>query len=82
MTLEQYRKALADKKIAQHDYVRVNIYKPDGTIEYINGIINIKLNPCEMCLSTKYDIHGNIDKDFVYGISLDKIESFEKMTEY
>lgn len=82
MTLEQYRKALAEKKIVQHDHVRVNIYKYDDTIGYIDGIININLNPCELCLSTKYDMYGNIDKDFVYEIALDKIESFEKLIEY
>jgi hypothetical protein len=82
MTQEQYRKALAEQKIAQHDHVRVNIYKSDGTTGYIDGIINLKLNPCEMCLSTQYDMHGNIDKDFVCGIPLDKIESFEKLIEY
>lgn len=82
MTQEQYRKALADQKIAQHDFVRVNIYKSDGTTEYINGIININLNPFEMYLSTKYDMYGNIDKDFVYEITLDKIESFEKLLEF
>lgn len=77
MTYEQYRKTLEEQSIKHHDMIRIDLYKEDGTIGSIEGIINTKINPCELCLSIDTKGVGVIDTDFVHGIQLDKIVSIE-----
>lgn len=77
MTYEQYRRTLEEQSIRHHDMIRVDLYKEDGTIGSIEGIINTKINPCELCLSVDINGIGVIDTDFVHGIQLEKIASIE-----
>lgn len=77
MTYEQYRRTLEEQSVKHHDMIRVHVNKEDGTTGYIDGIINTKINPCELCISVDSNGTGKIDTDFVYGVNLEKVISIE-----
>lgn len=77
MNYKQFRDTLKEQKLKHHDKVKVMLHKTDGGQGYIIGIINLKVNPCELCISYDHDNTGKIDTDFVYGINIDRVVSIE-----
>lgn len=77
MTYEQFHRTLKEQKIKHHDMVRVMMIKSNGGSGYIDGIINLKVNPSELCISYDHYNTGKIDTDFVWGIKFDRIQSIE-----
>lgn len=77
MNYKQFRDTLKEQKLKHHDKVRVMLHKADGGQGYIIGIINLKVNPCELCISYDHNNTGKIDTDFVYGINIDRVVSIE-----
>ena len=77
MNYKQFRDTLKEQKLKHHDKVKVLLHKADGGQGYIIGIINLKVNPCELCISYDHNNTGKIDTDFVYGINIDRVVSIE-----
>ena len=77
MNYKQFRDTLKEQKLKHHDKVRVMLHKADGGQGYIIGIINLKVNPCELCISYDHNNTGKIDTDIVYSINIDRIISIE-----
>ena len=77
MTYEQFRRVLKEQKVKHHNKVRIMLRKGDGGEGQVIGIINLKVNPCELCISYDHNNTGKIDTDFVYGIKLDRVVSLE-----
>lgn len=77
MNYKQFRDTLKEQKLKHHDKVKVMLHKADGGQGYIIGIINLKVNPCELCISYDHNNVGKIDTDFVYGINIDRVVSIE-----
>jgi hypothetical protein len=77
MNYKQFRDTLKEQKLKHHDKVKVMLHKADGGQGYIIGIINLKVNPCELCISYDHNNTGKIDTDFVYGINIDRVVSIE-----
>ena len=61
MNYKQFRDTLKEQKLKHHDKVRVMLHKADGGQGYIIGIINLKVNPCELCISYDHNNTGKID---------------------
>lgn len=77
MTYEEFRNTLKEQKIKHYDPIKVSLFNDEtGEHTTINGMINTKINPCELYISyNSSNTLENIDTDFVHRMPLNFVES-------